>query len=316
MSKKNILAIETSCDDTAVSLLVDGQIYSNIIISSAEIQNTFGGVVPEVAARNHENNIISAFKQAVEGFNVCDIDLIAYTSEPGLRVCLNVGEAFATSLSTQLNIPLMKINHIHSHLFAFFEGQDTEIKFPLLGLVASGGHTSIFLIKSAIDIEVLNETSDDAVGECFDKIARSLKLGYPGGPIIDKLYAAEKANIKFVKSKQVPENAFSFSGLKTAVLNYINQKVMKNEEIDKEVIASSFQKEIIDMIIQKVEYYVQNTGIKRLAVGGGVSCNALLKQELNKLELEELYYPKSNKMSSDNAAMIAIYANLINKSNH
>ncbi|MGL4951629.1 MAG: tRNA (adenosine(37)-N6)-threonylcarbamoyltransferase complex transferase subunit TsaD [Mycoplasma sp.] len=314
---KNILAIETSCDDTSISLLSNDEIISNVIISSADIQNLYGGVVPEVAARNHEKNIIPALKQAIAEFDISQIDLIAYTSEPGLRVSLNIGEALATSLSDILDKPLLCVNHLYAHIFSFYDKpKEINIEYPFLSLVISGGHTSIYKVESPTLITLLNATLDDAVGECYDKVARCLELGYPGGPLIDKLYDRSCNDIKFLKNVIPANQPFSFSGLKSAVLNFINSARMKNEILDIKKIASSFQFEIISIVIRKLEHYINETGIRNISIGGGVSCNSLLKEMVNNLDIKNLYLPSSNIMSSDNAAMIAIYANLISKNIH
>lgn len=312
MIKNNILAIETSCDDTCIAIISNGIIIKNIILSSAKLQNEYGGVVPEVAARAHEHNILSAFHDAVGGFDLKSLNYIAYTNNPGLRVCLNIGEIFAYSLSSMLQIPLIPINHIYAHIFSFYSDPKVNIHYPFISLVASGGHTSIFLVKSPIEIITLNETVDDAAGECYDKIARELKLGYPGGPEIDKLYDHNKKDvIQFIKKMPTADANLSFSGLKTSVLNYINQLNMQKKPIDIITVASSFQKTLMDIIFDKLHFYTNKYDIKAIAIGGGVSCNSYLqsriKQEFNKLII---YIPEIKSLASDNAAMIGIYANL------
>lgn len=311
MKYQNILSIETSCDDTSIALLRDYEILNNIVISSSKIQNEYGGVVPEVAAREHEKNIIKAYKQInnVIQKNNINLNLIAYTYEPGLRVCLNVGESFATTLSSLLNVPTMRINHIYAHIFSFYdELNKQDLEFPFLSLVASGGHTTIFLVNSPSDIKVLNETLDDAVGEVYDKIARSLNLGYPGGPAIDNLYDDSKATIKFINHHANMQ--FSFSGLKTTVLNYINSIKMKNNYIDVETVASSFQRNVVDILIEKLKYYMENYNIDIIAIGGGVAANSLLQQEIRNIGARKIFIPKKA-MCGDNAAMIAIYSRLL-----
>ena len=312
MKYQNILSVETSCDDTSIALLKDYEIITNVVISSSKIQNQYGGVVPEVAAREHEKNIIKAYKQVnniIEKNNM-DINLIAYTYEPGLRVCLNVGESFATTLSSLLNIPTMKINHIYAHIFSFYdELNKQDLEFPFLSLVASGGHTTIFLVNSPSDIKILNETLDDAVGEVYDKIARSLNLGYPGGPAIDNLFDESKATIKFINHHNV-NMQFSFSGLKTTVLNYINSMKMKDYSIDVQTIASSFQRNVVDILIDKLKYYMDYYKIDIIAIGGGVAANSLLQQEIKRISARKIFIPKKV-MCGDNAAMIAIYSRLL-----
>lgn len=310
MNKCTILAIETSCDDSSIAILKDNKIINNVIWSSAEIQNEYGGVVPEIAAREHAKNIMKALRQACKDIDISEIDYIAYTNEPGLRVSLNVGEALATSLSILMNKPLIPVNHIYAHLFSFIYDNHQAIQYPMLGLVISGGHTSIFKINSPTNIQIINETKDDAVGEVFDKISRTLELGYPGGPKIDKLFDINKTTIKFLNLKPKPSDNFSFSGLKTKVLNFINQAKMKKNKIDKQVIASSFQKEIIDIVVDKIIYYLDKYQIDGLAIGGGVAANSYLESKLKSLNIK-LYMPKDKVLCGDNAAMIAIYAGLL-----
>lgn len=313
MKNLKILAIETSCDDTCMSVLENNEVIDNVIISSAQIQNNFGGVVPELAARYHEKNIIDAFNIIKQKYNLEKLDYIAYTNEPGLRVCLNVGEAFATSLSKIINKPLIKINHIYAHIFSFANKmQLTDISFPFLGLVVSGGHSSIFLVESPNNIKLINETIDDAIGEVYDKIARSLNLGYPGGPIIDQMYEPSKAILTFVKTNFANDKPYSFSGIKTAVLNYINQAKMKHEKLDIIAIISSFQKQVINGVLDKLTYYMHQYKIYNVAIGGGVSANSLLQSEIKKIPMiKHLYIPTKKIFCGDNAAMIAIYANLL-----
>ncbi len=315
MNTKNIISIETSCDDTSIAIISNGKVIDMCTLTSAQIQNTYGGVVPEVAAREHEKNIIPAFNTILKNhkLDLHDLDAVAYTACPGLRVSLNVGEAFATTLAKYLNKPLIKVNHIYGHIFSFLYDYDLkDLQYPFLSLIASGGHTSIFKVNSPTDIEVLNETQDDAVGEVFDKIARSLSLGYPGGPAIDKLYDPNKATITFLKNKHsYSDDKFSFSGYKTQVLNYINQQNMKSLSLDIPTICSSFQAEIVGMLTNKIKYYMDTLNIHNISIGGGVAANSLLQQEIKKLNAQNTYIPKTKMLCGDNAAMIAIYANLI-----
>ncbi len=315
MNTKNIISIETSCDDTSIAVISNGKVIDMCTLTSAQIQNTFGGVVPEVAAREHENNIIPTFQTILNNkkIDLNDLDAIAYTACPGLRVSLNVGEAFATTLASYLDKPLIKVNHIYGHIFSFlYDYELKDLQYPFLSLIASGGHTSIFKVNSPTDIELLNETKDDAVGEVFDKIARSLKLGYPGGPAIDKLFNPAKATISFLKHKQNYNNEpFSFSGYKTQVLNYINQQNMKSQPLDINTICSSFQKEIVSMLIDKLRYYMDTLNINNISIGGGVAANSLLQNQIATLNAKNTYIPKTKMLCGDNAAMIAIYANLI-----
>ncbi len=315
MNTKNIISIETSCDDTSIAIISDGKVIDMCTLTSAQVQNTYGGVVPEVAAREHEKNIIPAFQTILNHhkLDLQDLDAIAYTACPGLRVSLNVGEAFATTLAKYLNKPLIKVNHIYGHIFSFLYDYDLkDLEYPFLSLIASGGHTSIFKVNSPTEIELLNETQDDAVGEVFDKVARSLKLGYPGGPAIDKLYHHNQATITFLKQKHsYSADKFSFSGFKTQVLNYINQKQMKSQTIDVNTICSSFQEEITNIMVDKLRYYMDTYNIYNISIGGGVAANSLLQTKIKALKANKTYIPKTKMLCGDNAAMIAIYANLI-----
>ncbi len=310
--KKFILSIETSCDDTCLALIQTDYVASSVVISSANEQSEYGGVVPELAARKHEENIIKALKQLIKETNVVfeDLDYIAYTYEPGLRVCLNVGETLAHTLAFLYNKPLLKINHLHGHIFSFWDFV-SDIQYPIVSLVVSGGHTSIFFVDNIMNIKVINETTDDALGECYDKIARELGLGYPGGPMIDKMYDENCATISFINKDSYNDEPFSFSGLKTAVLNYINSKRMKNEQIDTVSIVSSFQKQAIDIVIEKLKYYVNKYPNAAISIGGGVSANNLLRKRIeNEFKDKQIYIPKKE-LTNDNAIMIAAVASLI-----
>lgn len=320
MKTFNILAIETSCDDTCVALVKDGYIKTNIVISSSEEQSKFGGVVPELAARMHEESIIYAFSQAVDEFNLDDIDLIAYTKNPGLRVCLNIGEALATNLGMLINKPVLPVDHLHAHMFAFYDApRKQKLAFPFLSLIVSGGHTAIFLVRSVIDIELLNYTVDDAIGEVYDKVARELGLGYPGGPAIDALYHHDNVRLNFLNKFPNPEQQFSFSGLKTAVLNYINQCKQKKCELDVKTIASSFQALAVEIIVAKLRYYLNENRlldkykVRYIVVGGGVASNKLLQKRVRDIKEVPTYFPSDKTLCSDNAGMIGIYANLLHK---
>ncbi len=311
--RKCLLAIETSCDDTAIAIIKDNQLTANIVISSADEQTKYGGIVPELAARKHEDNIIKVFKlaQTKAKIDVNDIDMVAYTSCPGLRVSLNVGEIFAYTLCFLLKKEPIKINHIFAHIFSFWDLK-SEIIFPFISLVASGGTTSIFLVKSVKDIILLNETNDDAIGECYDKIARELGLGYPGGPKIDKLYDSTKANINFLINRNLQsDNNFSFSGLKTAVLNYINNLRKKKQHIDEVIIASSFQKVAINILLEKLAFYIEQYQCQAISIGGGVAANSLLREKLKQYFKKTYIYLPDISLCGDNAAMIAIYAYLL-----
>lgn len=301
---KYILAIETSCDDTSVAIYNNNH-HDVITISSSKEQSEFGGVVPELASRFHEKNLYTATKKLLDKNSISfdDIYKIAYTSEPGLKVCINMGKVFAKTLSFLYEKELKEINHIYSHLFSF--SLNNIIVYPFIGLVASGGHTSIYLVRDKNNIELLNETLDDAIGEVYDKIARVLKFEYPGGPIIDSLYNESKTSINFLNRKINPANQFSFSGIKSAVLNYI----IKNKEFDKIEVISSFQKLIISIVIDKIIYYSDLYNIRNIVIGGGVAANKLLRKELIKQNFH-LSLPNLD-ICGDNALMIGLMAKIL-----
>lgn len=307
-----ILSIETSCDETSVAIFNNQKLLSHVISSSSENQAAHGGVVPELASRYHEQNIVNVYLEAIQKANIDPfiITHIAYTAFPGLPGCLHVGKVFAKELASLLNAELVPINHLHAHAFSAII--DQPIHLPALALVVSGGETVIYQINDYDEIKVLNQTQDDAVGEVFDKVARTLGWAYPGGPIIDKNYDPKQADIQFIK--QAPVDAmFSFSGLKTAIINYIHNHSQKKLKINAVQIASSFQKFAINEIVRKVQYYLNQTNLKHLLVGGGVSANSLLRSELLKLDttayLPQLLY------TGDNAAMIGAYAYGLIKNN-
>lgn len=304
---KTILSIETSCDETSVAIISNNKVINNIIASSANKQTKFGGVVPEVAAREHEKNIINTLSNSLKDINIKKITHIAYTSTPGLRVCINVGEILAKTLANFLKIELLPINHLYGHIFSFWDLK-SSIEYPFISLVASGGNTILYLVNSPNNIEVLNQTTDDAIGECYDKVARVLGLGYPGGPKIDKLFDESKANINFIHNKNFDTHkSFSFSGLKTAVLNYINNNKNKlnNDHIIE--IVSSFQKQAIDILIDKTNYYLNLYKVNSISIGGGVAANNYLRNRISSLNIKNKYIPNKN-MCGDNALMIGLYA--------
>lgn len=314
MKNKIILGIETSCDETSLALMINNKLIDELTTSSAKIQTNFGGVVPEIATRYHQSNIHMLFQKILKKHNLTSNDLthIIYTKLPGLPGCLHVGACFAKTLSNLLNIKLIGINHLYGHLFSPYIDLNIEPKFPILGLVISGGHTTIYLANSYTEIHILNETKDDAVGEVYDKVARALGLGYPGGPKIDKLFNLKKNNIHFLKNNLPEHDQFSFSGIKTSVLNYINTCKQNNSEIDTESIATSFQKTIIDDIIKKIKYQLKiHSNINEIAVGGGVAANSYLRNELVKIHSNVLISPL--KYTGDQASMIVFYGSKLIK---
>jgi len=309
-----ILGIESSCDDTAASVIHNGKILSNVV-ASQKIHEEYGGVVPELASRAHQKNIVPVVHQAIvkAGITKDKLNAIAFTRGPGLMGSLLVGTSFAKSLALGLNIPLIEVNHMQAHILAHFieeEGFNKPL-FPFLAMTISGGHTQIVKVSSYFDMEVIGETIDDAVGEAYDKSGKILGLGYPAGPEIDKL--AQLGNPKafpFTKPKVDGLN-FSFSGLKTAILYFIQREVKANPDFIKENlndICASIQYTIINILIDKLKLASKQTGIKHIAIGGGVSANSGIRQALKNGEQQfgwTTYIPKFE-FTTDNAAMIAI----------
>lgn len=307
-----ILAIESSCDDTAASVIVDGKILSNLI-ANQKIHALYGGVVPEVASRKHQINIIptvdSALKQA--GVKKNELDAIAVVSGPGLMGSLIVGVTFAKTLAYSLNIPLIEINHHRAHVMALFI-EERKPKFPFLAMTVSGGHTQISIVRDYMDVEVIGKTIDDAAGEAFDKTGKLLGLDYPAGPIIDKLSHKGKAVFKFPEPK-VKGLDFSFSGLKTAILYFVQAQNKKEPNFVKDNIydiCASVQERIVSILMNKLIKASKMTGIKEVAIAGGVSANSGLRKSLIETGKElgwNTYIPKME-YCTDNAAMVAITA--------
>lgn len=310
-----ILSVETSCDDTSIAIFNNEKLLTQFTLSSALEQSKYGGVVPEIASREHLNNIHQCLINCLKEINlsVFDINYIVYTEYPGLPGSLHIGILFAKMLANLINVQAIGINHLCGHIFSAFINED-KISYPFLSLVVSGGNSVIYKVDSPVKYKVLNITVDDAIGEVYDKVARTLNWTYPGGPIIDRNYDENKATINFIKKWPEPTTNFSFSGLKTAVLNYINTKKMKNENIDEIEIASSFQKTAIELIIDKLQYYKSVYNINCLVLGGGVSANNLLRQSCKKIT-NDLYIPEL-KYTGDNAAMIGYYGYLLLKYNN
>ncbi|WP_052270431.1 tRNA (adenosine(37)-N6)-threonylcarbamoyltransferase complex transferase subunit TsaD [Malacoplasma penetrans] len=295
-----ILSIETSCDDTSVAILEDNKVLSCIIKNDSKQLNPFGGIVPEIVARYHEENIIKALDLALQESNISlnQIDKVAYTNQPGLPGSLFVGEIFAKTMAYALDVECVPINHIHGHILSPFI--NSVPKYPFMSLIASGKTTSIFLVKSANEIIELTKTRDDAIGEIFDKVGKALGYDYPAGPKLDKYFDISKATI--TPSFPPVKNDFSFSGIKNKFLSIINSSKMKNEEIDTITIGSSFLKYSIDLIIKKLKYYKDEYSVDCVCIGGGVANNNYFKQEIKKL-FSDSFVPES-KYSTDNAAMI------------
>lgn len=321
MKKKDILilGIETSCDETSVAVVKNGrEVLSNIISSQIEIHKRFGGVVPEVASRNHIMAIDNVLNEALEKANVTlgDIDAIAVTYGAGLIGALMVGVSFAKTLAYALNKPLIAVNHIQGHVAANYLG--TDLKPPFTALVVSGGHTAIIDVKNYTKFKMLGNTLDDAIGEAFDKVARVLGLNYPGGPEIDRLAKEGKPIYDFsFKNNLKDELNSSYSGLKTSVINFVHAKEQKQEKFNKDDVSASFQKIATDMIIEKAVAFCEKTKAKKLVIAGGVSANSGIRSKAEQLCGEkgvDLFIPKML-YCTDNGAMIAAqgYYNLINK---
>ena len=309
-----ILAIESSCDDTAAAVLYNDKVMSNVVANQL-IHNQYGGVVPELASRAHQQNIVPVIDAALKkaGITKEQLSAIAFTQGPGLMGSLLVGSSFAKSLSTALNIPLVAVNHMHAHILAHFIDEEGYEKpeFPFLALTISGGHTQIVRVNGLSDMTNIGETTDDAVGEAFDKSAKILGLPYPGGPLVDKL--AQSGNPKafsFTKPK-VAGLDFSFSGLKTAILYFIQKNQKENPsfiEDNKNDICASIQDTIIEILMDKLKQAVKETGINQIAIGGGVSANSGIRSTLKEAEKKygwKTFIPKFE-YTTDNAAMIGI----------
>ena len=316
MTKENIyiLGIESSCDDTSAAILCDAKILSNVV-ASQKIHAEYGGVVPELASRAHQSNIVPVVHQALKEANITKNQLngIAFTRGPGLMGSLLVGTSFAKSLAYGLEIPLIDVNHMQGHILAHFIEESSHKKppFPFLAMTISGGHTQIVKVINYFEMEVIGETIDDAVGEAYDKSGKILGLGYPAGPQIDKLaQAGEPKAYQFTKPK-VAGLDFSFSGLKTAILYFIQREEKVNPNFVKENlndICASIQYTIIEILMDKLKLAVKQTGIKHIAIGGGVSANSGIRAALKSAEKKHdwtTYIPKFE-YTTDNAAMIAI----------
>ena len=316
MSLKDIyiLGIESSCDDTAAAVLCNGKILSNVI-ATQEIHKSYGGVVPELASRAHQQNIVPVVDQALKkaGISTSDLDAVAFTQGPGLMGSLLVGTSFAKSLAYGLDIPLIDVNHMQGHILAHFIEEEGYKKppFPFIAMTISGGHTQIVRVNDYFNMTVIGETIDDAVGEAFDKSGKILGLGYPAGPEIDK--RAKLGNpkaFKFTKPKVKGLN-FSFSGLKTGILYFIQKKVKENPQFIKENlndICASIQNTIVGILMDKLKLAVLETGINQIAIGGGVSANSGIRGALKQAESQQGWttYLPAFEFTTDNAAMIAI----------
>ena len=297
------LGIESSCDETSASMVKNGrEVLSNVISSQIKIHELYGGVVPEIASRNHVEAISNVTKQAIEEAKIKqeDIDLVACTAGPGLVGALLVGVSYAKAFSYSINKPLIGTNHIQGHIAANYITHK-DLKPPFLCLIISGGHTHLVHIKDYMDFEILGRTRDDAIGEAFDKMARVIGLGYPGGPKVDKLAKEGKPNIELPHTKMEGLD-FSFSGIKTAVINLHH----KNPDVNKADLCASFEKNVTEVLVEHTIMAAEQLGIKKVALAGGVSSNSYIRNEFENLKNKgyEIYYPEPI-LCTDNAAMIA-----------
>ena len=315
------LAIESSCDETSCAILRGGRtILSNIISTQIPVHQKFGGVVPEIASRKHIVNIMPVIDEALKKADVqlADIDQVAVTYGPGLVGALLVGVSAAKALAFSLDVPLIAVNHLEGHIFANFLSTP-DLEPPFVALVVSGGHTSLVHVKGYNRFSLLGETRDDAAGEAFDKVARVMGLPYPGGPQIDRLAKdGDPLAIDFPRALSQKGNYdFSFSGLKSAVLNYLNTMKLKGQEVNKADVAASFQTAVIEVLVYKALAALEQTGLKKLVLAGGVAANSALETRLRQVAAEqeiEFYYP-SPVLCTDNAAMIGCrgyYQSLVN----
>ncbi len=306
-----ILAIETSCDETSMAIVKNGTIVDAFtVLTQMNTHAQYGGVVPEIASRMHTENITLVFEETIKksSISIHEIDAIAVTYAPGLLGSLLVGVEFAKTLSLVYKKPLIAVHHTIGHIYA--NAIDNHLNFPLLALVVSGGHTDLILMEGDYQFQILGSTLDDAIGECFDKVARVLGLPYPGGPNIERL--AEKGNPTYKLPKPVNDTTynFSFSGLKSYIINLVHNEKQRNNDIRKEDLAKSFQITAVDELVRKVELALQKNNIKEFIVAGGVSANQYLREEMKKVALKyqvKFSIPDFN-YCTDNAAMIGAAA--------
>jgi len=310
--KAIILGIESSCDDTSIAVLQDHKILANIV-SNQKVHAEYGGVVPELASRAHQQNIVPALTVALKKAEISpsDIDAIAYTRGPGLMGSLLVGSSFAKGLSLALDKPLIEVHHMKAHILAhMIDDNESTPNFPFICLTVSGGHTQLLKVNDPLDIEIIGQTIDDAAGEAFDKAGKMLGLPYPSGPIIDKYASEGDPRAHEFNIGKVKDYDFSFSGFKTSVLYYLRKEVEKDPEfIEKEIknLCASIQKHILDALFFKLEKLVKDSGIKEVAIAGGVSANSGLRKRLKDKESDgwTVHIPKFE-YCTDNAAMIAM----------
>lgn len=310
-----ILAIESSCDDTSAAVLRNDRILSNVI-ASQKVHEQYGGVVPELASRAHQQNIVPVVDAAISnaGISRSDIDAVAFTRGPGLLGSLLVGVSFAKGFAQALDRPLIEVNHLQAHVLSHFikESDDSVVpQFPFVCLLVSGGHTRILLLRSHFEIEVLGQTIDDAAGEAIDKAAKIMDLGYPGGPIIDRLAAQGNADAFHFATPHIAGFDYSFSGLKTSFLYFLRDQLAENPDFieqNKADLCASIQKCIVDFLLGKMERAVKKCGARQIAIAGGVSANSLLRSSLQQMGQRhgwKVFIPKFQ-YCTDNAAMVGI----------
>ncbi len=310
-----ILAIESSCDDTSAAILRGDRILSNVI-ASQKVHEQYGGVVPELASRAHQQNIVPVVDAAIKNANIQknEIDAVAFTRGPGLLGSLMVGVSFAKSFAQAMGVPLIEVNHLQGHVLSHFikESDDSPVpQFPFVCLLVSGGHTQILLLRSHFEMEVLGETIDDAAGEALDKAAKIMDLGYPGGPIIDRLAQKGNPDAYHFATPNIPGNDYSFSGIKTSFLYFLRDRLAEEPnyiEEHKADLCASIQQCIVSFLIKKLEKAVKESGAKEVAIAGGVSANSLLRSELQRIGGKhhwKVFVPKFQ-FCTDNAAMVGI----------
>lgn len=319
-----ILAIESSCDDTSAAVLQDDRILSNVI-ASQKVHEQYGGVVPELASRAHQQNIVPVVDAALKnaGISQRQVDAVAFTRGPGLLGSLMVGVSFAKSFAQALDIPLIEVNHLQAHVLSHFIKETDESvvpEFPFVCLLVSGGHTQILLLHSHFEMEVLGETIDDAAGEAIDKAAKIMDLGYPGGPIIDHLAKDGNPQAYHFATPNIPGNNYSFSGIKTSFLYFLRDRLAEEPdyiEQHKADLCASIQETIVGFLLKKLERAMKQCGARQVAIAGGVSANSRLRegiQQLGKRHHWQVFIPKMQ-FCTDNAAMVGIagYFKYLNK---
>ena len=311
-----ILGIESSCDDTSAAVIKDGYLLSNVL-ASQEVHRAYGGVIPELASRAHQLNIVPVVSQAIEqaGIKAEDITAIAFTRGPGLLGSLLVGTSFAKGFALSLDKPMVEVNHLQGHILANFikqyDKENRQPSFPYICLLVSGGNSQIVKVNSPLEYEILGQTIDDAVGEAFDKCAKMMGLGYPGGPIVDRLAKEGDPNKYHFSKPHIQGYDYSFSGIKTSLLYFVRDQIALDPDFmekNKADICASFQKALIDILMDKLIKAAKATGIKEITIGGGVSANSGLRNRLveeGKKRSWNVYLPEF-KFTTDNAAMIAI----------